>query len=248
MFFSTKASLKPGNEVAENVFYFKENQMLDCNQYIIVDKETDELTLFDAGNGISLDGLIEGMEKVGMDFGNITKLFLTHEHVDHVLGLYKLKEKGLDDSIDIFAYGETATIINEGDEEQIFPGNLGIRPEMFGIEIEPIKTIDLKGKKEIKINNEFTFTLHYTPGHSLGSVCYYEPEKKILIPGDLVFTQGSFGRYDFPGGSLKQLQDSIQYVSNLDVKYLLPGHMGTSSNGNSQIQASNRMVHSIGNY
>ncbi|MFX0179305.1 MAG: MBL fold metallo-hydrolase, partial [Candidatus Hodarchaeota archaeon] len=72
--------------------------------------------------------------------------------------------------------------------------------------------------------------------------------KKILIPGDLVFTGGSFGRYDFPGGSLKTLTESIKFVNNLDVEYLLPGHMGISIQGNQQIALSYRMVQSIGLY
>ena len=100
----------------------------------------------------------------------------------------------------------------------------------------------------INIGSEFAFQIYFTPGHSQGSVCYYEPNKKILIPGDLVFTGGSFGRYDFPGGSLEALIESIKLVNNLDVKYLLPGHMGISDNGNQQIDYSYKMVQSISSF
>ena len=116
---------------------------------------------------------------------------------------------------------------------------------MFGIEIFPLNVIDLTNSEEIKVFSEFTFQIHYTPGHSIGSICYYDSNKKILIPGDLVFTGGSFGRYDFPGGSLNDLINSIKYVNNLDVKYLLPGHMGISDNGNQQIAFSYKMIQSI---
>ena len=57
MFFSKDESEKIGKEVIKNLFFFSENQMLDCNQYIIKNDETKELILFDAGNGISLAGL-----------------------------------------------------------------------------------------------------------------------------------------------------------------------------------------------
>ena len=61
MFFSNlKGSLKEGKQVIEDLYYFDENQMLDCNQYLIVNRDTDELSLFDTGNGISLNGLFEG--------------------------------------------------------------------------------------------------------------------------------------------------------------------------------------------
>ena len=246
MFFSNlSGSLKEGKKVIENLYYFDENQMLDCNQYLLVNQDTGKLSLFDAGNGISLKGLLEGMKKYGLDYKNITQVFLTHEHVDHVLGLYPLIELLNNNPPEIYAYGETAKILETGDESKIFPGNLGIRPSMFGVKIIPLKIIDLKDKSAIQITPDFKFEIYYTPGHSLGSISYYEPNRKILIPGDLVFTGGSFGRYDFPGGSLEVLTKSIKLVNELDVKYLLPGHMGISSNGNEQIAFSYRMVQSI---
>ena len=111
-----------------------------------------------------------------------------------------------------------------------------------------VKINELKNEDTIKIGSEFEFKILYTPGHSEGSICYYDPHKKILIPGDLVFTGGSFGRYDFPGGSLKKLTESIKLTTMLDVTYLLPGHMGISENGTKSIQDSYRMIQSIGNF
>jgi len=246
MFFSnTESSVKLGKEVFENVYYFDENQMLDCNQFIIKDISTGELALFDSGNGISLKGLFKGMNNLGLDYRKISKVFLTHEHVDHVLGLYPLIKILESNPPELYAYGKTAKILREGDESKIFPGNLGISPKMFGLEIIPLDVKNLNTDETVSIGSEFTFQTYYTPGHSQGSVCYYEPNKKILIPGDLVFTGGSFGRYDFPGGSLEALIESIKFVNNLDVKYLLPGHMGISDNGNQQIDYSYKMVQSI---
>jgi glyoxylase-like metal-dependent hydrolase (beta-lactamase superfamily II) len=249
MFFSgISSSKKKGKEVIENLYYFNENPMLDCNLYIIQDSESNELTLFDAGNGISLKGLIEGMRELNLDFQNITTVYLTHEHVDHVLGLYPLMNLLKDNPPEIYAYGETAKILQKGDESKIFPGNLGIGPSMFDVSVVPLKVKDLIDLKSIIVNEDFKFQIFYTPGHSLGSISYYESNKKILIPGDLVFTGGSFGRYDFPGGSLKTLTESIKFANNLDVRYLLPGHMGISTQGNQQIALSYRMVQSIGQY
>ena len=249
MFFpNIESNVKKGMEVFKNLYYFSENQMLDCNQYIIVDQESGELTLFDAGNGISLKGLFEGMKKLNLDYNNITKVFLTHEHVDHVIGLYPLMNILKGSPPEILAYGETAEILKEGDISKIFPVNLGITPKMFGVKIVPLKIINLDGTKNVKVCSQFDFQIFHTPGHSLGSVSYYEPSKKILIPGDLVFTGGSFGRYDFPGGSLEVLTNSIKLVKALDVKYLLPGHMDISEKGNQQIELSYRVIQSISNY
>jgi glyoxylase-like metal-dependent hydrolase (beta-lactamase superfamily II) len=68
-----------------------------------------------------------------------------------------------------------------------------------------------------------TFRVILTPGHSPGSVCLYWTEKKVLFTGDVVFSQ-SIGRTDLPGGSGKQLKESISKLAELDVEVLCPGH------------------------
>lgn len=246
MFFT--GSIKKGKKVIDDLFFFPETQMLDCNQYLIDNRENDELILFDAGNGKSLEALFEGMKNIGYDYNKIKKVYLTHEHVDHVLGVYELLKKMNDKPPEIYAYEKTAKILREGNESEIIPAGLGITSHMLGVDIKPINVIDIKNNDQIILNSEFSFKIYFSPGHSQGSIVFYEPEKKILIPGDVVFTGGSFGRYDFPGGSLNQLQKSIDFISNLDVIYLLPGHMNISDNGNEQIEYSNKMVHSMSGY
>jgi hydroxyacylglutathione hydrolase len=68
-----------------------------------------------------------------------------------------------------------------------------------------------------------TFQAILTPGHSPGSISLYWPEKKVLFTGDVVFSQ-SIGRTDLPGGSGKQLKESISRLAELDVEILCPGH------------------------
>jgi len=68
-----------------------------------------------------------------------------------------------------------------------------------------------------------TFRVILTPGHSPGSISLYWPEKKTLFTGDVVFSQ-SIGRTDLPGGSGKQLKESITRLAELDVEVLCPGH------------------------
>ena len=64
----------------------------------------------------------------------------------------------------------------------------------------------------------------YTPGHTPGCMCLYDEKSKTLFSGDTVFANGSFGRYDFPGGNGKQLRYSIENLSKLDINNLYPGH------------------------
>jgi len=238
LFFSNDDSEKQGKEVIKNLYYFSENQMLDCNQYLIEDTITHNFSLFDAGNALSLKGLFKGMEKLRLDYKKITKIFLTHEHVDHVLGVYKLIKILEESPPKVFAYGETAKILEEGDENKILPIMFGLTSKRFGVEINPIRVNDLKDQKYVNVSSEFNFQILHTPGHSEGSMCYFDPEKKVIIPGDLVFIGGAIGRFDLPGGSLQKLKNSIEFINSLDIKYLLPGHMGISDNGNQQVERS----------
>ena len=67
-------------------------------------------------------------------------------------------------------------------------------------------------------------TVIHTPGHTPGSVCLYHEGEEVLISGDTVFTHGSFGRYDLPGGDLSALGASLRKLSGYTVGGLYPGH------------------------
>ncbi len=49
----------------------------------------------------------------------------------------------------------------------------------------------------------------FTPGHSPGSISFYNAEAKFVISGDVLF-QGSVGRTDLPGGDFTILEESIK--------------------------------------
>jgi glyoxylase-like metal-dependent hydrolase (beta-lactamase superfamily II) len=67
-------------------------------------------------------------------------------------------------------------------------------------------------------------TVLHTPGHTPGSICLFSERDLVLISGDTVFSDGCFGRYDFPGGNRMELARSLNRLSLLDVEGLYPGH------------------------
>jgi hydroxyacylglutathione hydrolase len=64
----------------------------------------------------------------------------------------------------------------------------------------------------------------HTPGHTPGSICLYLEDEEALISGDTVFSNGGFGRYDFPGGDRVALGRSLDRLARLSVEGLYPGH------------------------
>jgi glyoxylase-like metal-dependent hydrolase (beta-lactamase superfamily II) len=85
----------------------------------------------------------------------------------------------------------------------------------------------------------------HTPGHTPGSICLFSERDLVLISGDTVFSDGCFGRYDFPGGSRMELARSIDRLSLLDVEELYPGHGEPVEQGGSRhIAAAQELIKS----
>ena len=107
----------------------------------------------------------------------------THHHYDHVGGNKKLKEK----------YG--ARVIGyKRDRERI--------PE---IDI-------LLNDQEIWINENFEAKVIYTPGHTLGHVCFYFYKEESVFTGDTLFSLGCGRIFE---GTYPQMFDSLMKLKEL---------------------------------
>jgi glyoxylase-like metal-dependent hydrolase (beta-lactamase superfamily II) len=85
----------------------------------------------------------------------------------------------------------------------------------------------------------------HTPGHTPGSICLFSERDRVLISGDTVFSDGCFGRYDFPGGCRMDLARSIDRLALLDVEGLYPGHGEPVEQGGSRhIAAAQELIKS----
>jgi len=108
---------KTGSQIFDNVFCFQELPNVDCNVYCLrnqIDNQNYELMLIDAGNALSSDNLIDGMRALNLDPKKITKIVITHEHLDHILGIYNLPDI-LQIKPEIYAYGYTARAIRNAE-------------------------------------------------------------------------------------------------------------------------------------
>ena len=131
---------KSHKEIVENLFYFSELQMLDCNMYVLKD-EDEKLTVIDLGNGLSMKPFIASLEHLGLNPANISNILITHEHLDHIMGIYPLMEFLKENPPAILAHPYTAELLEEGDEHKIVPRMFGVNAKTFGINVVPIKNI-----------------------------------------------------------------------------------------------------------
>jgi len=182
----------------------------DSNIYIILGEKP---TIVDCGTGLYNGEVVNSLKKI-INPTLITQIILTHEHFDHCGGVKKLYDI-TGGKAKIIAHSNASDKIEKG-ESQFAKMLGGVMPKM------PVD-VTLNEGDTIKIGDETCEVLH-TPGHTPGCMCLYSRASKSLISGDTVFSHGSFGRYDFPGGSLKQLKQSIERLSTLDVENLYPGH------------------------
>ncbi len=73
----------------------------------------------------------------------------------------------------------------------------------------------------------FSFKVLWTPGHSPGHICLYEPDKKILFSGDHILPTITphVGLHPQSGSNpLGDYLDSLNRLKQLEVKLILPGH------------------------
>jgi len=181
--------------------------MFAVNTYVVWCDETGEGVIIDPGPKI--DKIMKEIDKNEIKIKNI---LLTHAHIDHVEGLGELKTK------------INVPVVLGKNEEKVyraipnFAKMLGI--ENFKVPEEP--DIFIKDNDTIDFGN---VTLHVMelPGHSPGSVAYYNED--VIFSGDVIF-YNSIGRTDLPGGDFVTIMNSIKnklFKLNPSAK-IFPGH------------------------
>jgi glyoxylase-like metal-dependent hydrolase (beta-lactamase superfamily II) len=182
----------------------------DSNVYVIVGEIP---TIIDTGTGFHSHMIIEAIKKK-ININQIQQIFLTHEHFDHVGGVQDILQ-ATGGSAQIFAHRDIVSKLKEG--KSTFAEMLG--GVMPNIEVD----VPLTENTQIIVGDE-TYQVLVTPGHSIGSLCFYSRKNQVLFSGDTIFANGGFGRYDFPGGDFHLLLRSIERLATLSIKGLYPGH------------------------
>ncbi len=180
---------------------------VQTNCYIVNKKGSTSCIVVDPGE--DADKIANYIERKGLKNEGI---LLTHGHFDHITGVSEL----------ISMAGGRLYVCDREKEllaDSSLNGSAMVRNEV-ALEAEYY----LKDGQVLEIA-DMKFRVIHTPGHTIGSCCYYMEKEKILFSGDTIFME-SVGRTDFPTGNWSQLSASIkEKVLTLpsDVK-IYPGH------------------------
>lgn len=160
-------------------------------------------------------------------------VLLTHGHFDHVCGVKELRKsfaqipiaihkgdaeclgadsaRAHEENLGELGFDENGLLENLTDlpSADFFLEEGDTLDKFFSAEyIIAAFTGDVPPDVEAVLNELSHWKVLHTPGHSRGSICFYNSNDGILISGDTIFYQ-SYGRTDLRGGNEDQIQKSL---------------------------------------
>ena len=174
------------------------------NVYYHVDRDRKIACVIDAAPGsfAALQSKLKGLE---------VYVFLTHGHWDHVADAKAFQENL---KAKLYLHREDIPLVKNVGFQKIIAGGQPYEP--FG------PYVPLNGGETLSCGN-ITFKVLHLPGHTPGSIGFYDKENHQLFVGDTLFYQ-SIGRTDL-GGSEEKMKTSLAHLSQLPPKiFVYPGH------------------------
>ncbi|MDR3335367.1 MAG: MBL fold metallo-hydrolase [Treponema sp.] len=155
-------------------------------------------------------------------------ILLTHGHFDHIAALPDLVE----------TFGPIEIAIHRNDAAYLGPDAYRVHHTSFTAAAGDAALVDALWKPMpsptvliAEGNTLGPFTVLHLPGHSAGSVGFYDERKGWLFCGDTLFKNGT-GRTDLPGGDEEHLATSLSRLLGMSGNIrIFPGHGPVSTLG-----------------
>ncbi len=168
-------------------------------------------------------------------------ILLTHHHFDHTSGAHQLREAT---GAQVVLHAEEEKFIRDSKSEA--PQDLEAGPEenkQIAEAIQRFRDQAAEGVPDVRVSNGETFTVGgleievvHTPGHTLGSVCYYMPGEKALFTGDTALGLGTVAISPPPYGDMALYLESLARLQTYDCALMLPGHGQTVHDVSAKLQ------------
>ncbi|MHA2172195.1 MAG: MBL fold metallo-hydrolase [Candidatus Kariarchaeaceae archaeon] len=206
--------LRPNSEIATGVHWIKD---LFVNAYII--ERGDELVLIDSGMNSKAKRILRYL-KNELESQKISKILLTHHHIDHVGGLHYLNELL---KPTIYTSIEDKPIIT-GEKSRPLPRSVFLKPLFYVLKpfmrAKPVTQVELVEDGEQMDD----FIVYHLPGHTMGSLGFLKDN--ILFAGDAgVTSKGSVKLGPkIVAESLEEAERSLRRMATLNFDMILSGH------------------------
>ncbi len=165
------------------------------NAYILHD-ETNQAVIIDGA--VKFDNEIQELKSYIADNNLEVKYIInTHGHVDHISGNNLLK-----------SLYNVPVLMNF--EDNFLVESAVMHAQSFGLNVKqpPMPDMNITDGMTIEFGKSSLFCLA-VPGHSPGSIAFYNESKQFVITGDALFA-GSIGRTDLPKGDYDTLINNIK--------------------------------------
>ena len=179
------------------------------NCYIVVDNESQEALIIDPGDDAEFI-----TDKLTQLKAHPVLIVATHGHFDHIMAARALQ----------LAYG-VPFFINKKDNFLVARMQESARHFLHVRDVDPPpKLTPLQAPSKVRAG-ETVLEVIPTPGHTPGSVCFYDAAGGHMFVGDTIFADGGVGRTDFSYSRPSVFGESITKILSYPVDTKLhPGH------------------------
>ena len=202
------------SEIAKDIFIVGGPEITDGRDGCVYLISLSELILIDTGAGWSVGEIINNVNSLGYDCKNLSKILLTHCHIDHIGGAPEIRKRF---GSKIYAHYLDAQPIESGDP-------ILTAANWYQTTFPPTPVdVKLNLKEEtLRIGDQKVVCIH-TPGHTPGSMCIYldKDGERILFGQDL---HGPIIK-EF-GSNLEDYGRSTKKLLELEADILCEGHFG----------------------
>jgi glyoxylase-like metal-dependent hydrolase (beta-lactamase superfamily II) len=179
------------------------------NAYLTVCEPSRAAAVIDPGAAAA--GMVDAILADELD---LSAIFLTHAHIDHVEGVVTIRERFPD--VPIWLHPDARLMYQRAPQQAA----------MFGLRMpaQPEPTHELAHGQRLEVGT-CTLDVRSAPGHAPGHVILVATDRSFALVGDVVF-HGSIGRTDLPGGDFATLMKSIrdEVLTLPDTTVLYSGH------------------------
>lgn len=192
---------------------------VSTNCYLVYNQSGKEALIVDPADNGSY--ILDQCKELGV---TPTAVLFTHGHFDHIMAAEEIRSALL---VKLYASEEEAALLQDA--------SLNLSQSMGRQKVELTPDCLVKDGQILELAG-YRWQVIATPGHTAGSVCYWNEEEGVLLSGDTLFAN-SLGRTDLPTSDSSAIIRSIAHKLFLlpEDTMVYPGHGNPTTIGHEKV-------------